>query len=112
MWLENVLSSRASYPVKALGRAGIFSNLRDKFDVDTETIDSQWTSKAHKLERNWLIEDLQELAAEKSVRITILGYVYASFNNNAILTLLSQRRCASRGNRTVLLQPKAADPQR
>ncbi|PGH31563.1 hypothetical protein GX50_05656 [[Emmonsia] crescens] len=73
VWLENVLSSRASYPVKALGRAGIFSNLRDKFDVDTETIDSQWTSKAHKLERNWLIEDLQELAAEKSVRITILG---------------------------------------
>ncbi|PGH09093.1 hypothetical protein GX51_00847 [Blastomyces parvus] len=73
VWLENVLSSRASYPVKALGRAGIFSNLRDRFDVDTETIDSQWTSKAHKLERGWLIEDLQELAAEKSVRITILG---------------------------------------
>ncbi|OJD19647.1 hypothetical protein AJ78_00379 [Emergomyces pasteurianus Ep9510] len=73
VWLENVLSSRASYPVKALGRAGIFSNLRDRFDVDMETIDSQWTSKAHKLERNWLIEDLQELAAQKSVRITILG---------------------------------------
>ncbi|KAG5298204.1 MPP_superfamily domain-containing protein [Histoplasma ohiense] len=72
-WLENVFSSRASYPVKAFGRAGIFGNLRDRFDVDTETIDSQWTSKAHKLERSWLIEDLQKLAADKSVRITILG---------------------------------------
>ncbi|EEH20793.1 hypothetical protein PABG_03024 [Paracoccidioides brasiliensis Pb03] len=73
VWLENVLSSRASYPVKALGRAGLFGNLREKFDVNMETIDSQWASKAHKLERHWLIEDLQELAAEKSVRITILG---------------------------------------
>ncbi|PGG97623.1 hypothetical protein AJ79_09133 [Helicocarpus griseus UAMH5409] len=73
VWLENVLNSRASYPAKALGRARLFGGLRDKFDVDMETLDSQWTAKAHKLERTWLIEDLQELAAEKSVRITILG---------------------------------------
>lgn len=31
------------------------------------------TAKHHKAERNWFIEELQALAAEKSVRITILG---------------------------------------
>ncbi|KAK2785135.1 hypothetical protein FQN52_008621 [Onygenales sp. PD_12] len=73
VWLENVLNSRMISPVKVLSRARLFGGMSDKFGVDMETIESQWTSKTHKLERGWLMEDLQELAAEKSVRITILS---------------------------------------
>lgn len=62
-------------PVKALGRAGMFGHLVNKFDGSVEILDDlddHWTAKHHKLERTWLIEDLQDLAAEKSVRVTIL----------------------------------------
>ena len=62
-------------PLKALGKAGLFGSLGNKFDLSIEDVDDQWTSRPHKLERSWLIEDLQELAAQKSVRVTILGYV-------------------------------------
>lgn len=64
-------------PVKALTRAGLFSGLVNKFDGGVEIlddVDDHWTAKHHKTERTLLIEDLQDLAAEKSVRITILGY--------------------------------------
>lgn len=74
-WLENVLTSRLMDPVKALSRAKLFGNVGSKFDIDAETLDDQWTARAHKLERRWMIEDLQELAAVKSVRVTILRYV-------------------------------------
>lgn len=63
-------------PVKALGRAGVFGNLLNQFDGGVEILDDlddHWTAKNHKEERRFLIEDLQDLAAEKSVRITILG---------------------------------------
>lgn len=65
-------------PVKALTRAGLFSNMVNKFDGSVEVlddVDDHWTAKHHKTERTLLIEDLQDLAAEKSVRVTILGYV-------------------------------------
>lgn len=62
-------------PSRALGKIG-FGNSDVKLDRGgSEALNDQWTSKLHKMERNWLIEDLQELAAEKSVRVTILGYV-------------------------------------
>lgn len=64
-------------PVKALTRAGLFSGFVNKFDGGVEIlddVDDHWTAKHHKTERTLLIEDLQDLAAEKSVRITILGY--------------------------------------
>jgi hypothetical protein len=64
-------------PVKALGRAGMFSGFVNKFDGSAEIqnrLDDQWTAKSHKIERTWLIEDLQDLAAEKSIRVTILRY--------------------------------------
>lgn len=64
-------------PVKALGKAGIFSGLLNKFDGGVEmqsSLDDHWTAKMHKIERTWLIEDLQDLAADKSVRVTILRY--------------------------------------
>lgn len=63
-------------PVKALSRAGLFSGFVNKFDGSVEILDDlddHWTSKKHKSERTWLIEDLQDLAAEKSIRVTILG---------------------------------------
>ncbi|ELR04381.1 hypothetical protein VC83_06592 [Pseudogymnoascus destructans] len=76
VWLENILTSRAMDPVKALGRAGLFSSLLNQFDGGVEILDDlddHWTAKSHKKERQCLIEDLQDLAADKSVRITILG---------------------------------------
>lgn len=77
VWLENILTSRAMTPVKALGRAGIFrGGFLNKFDGGVEVLDDlddHWTASGHKEERNNLIYDLQELAAEKSIRITVLG---------------------------------------
>ena len=65
-------------PVKALGRVGILkTNLLNQFDGGVEILDDlddHWTASGHKGERNWLIQELQELAAEKSVRVTILRY--------------------------------------
>ena len=51
-------------------------NFLNKLDGGVEVLDDlddHWTAKSHKKERNWLIAELQELALEKSVRITILG---------------------------------------
>ncbi|KAK2867907.1 hypothetical protein FQN49_003347, partial [Arthroderma sp. PD_2] len=67
--IEGVLKG----PAKALGRNGVFRNPSTKIENSSEKMDDQWTAKQHKLERKWLVEDLQELAAEKSMRVTILG---------------------------------------
>lgn len=82
VWLENVLTSRALDPIKALGRMGMLGNVMNKFDGGVEILDDlddHWTARNHKEERNWFVEELQELAAEKSVRITILRYVQKYF---------------------------------
>ncbi|RDL32965.1 Metallo-dependent phosphatase [Venustampulla echinocandica] len=77
VWLENIMSSRAMMPIKALGRTGLLGkNLLNHFDGGIQLLDDlddHWTAKHHKEERNWLIQELQDLAAEKSVRVTILG---------------------------------------
>ena len=77
VWLENVLTSRLMDPVKALGRAGIIKGgFLNKFDGGVEILDDlddHWTATNHKHERNELIKDLQDLAAERSCRITILS---------------------------------------
>jgi hypothetical protein len=77
VWLENVLTSRLMDPVKALGRAGILKGgFLNKFDGGVEILDDlddHWTATNHKHERNELVKDLQDLAAEKSCRITILS---------------------------------------
>ncbi|KIW19701.1 hypothetical protein PV08_00275 [Exophiala spinifera] len=77
VWLENVLTSRLMDPVKALGRAGVLKGgFLNKFDGGVEILDDlddHWTAKNHKRERNDFIKDLQDLAAEKSCRITILS---------------------------------------
>lgn len=66
-------------PIKAMGRAGLLGKgLMNHFDGGVEILDDlddHWTAANHKEERNWLIQELQDLAAEKSVRITILGCV-------------------------------------
>ena len=76
VWLENLLTSRAMAPVKAMGRARLLGNFLNKFDGGVEILDDlddHWTARNHKQERNWFIQELQQLAAEKSVRVTILG---------------------------------------
>ncbi|KAK3054267.1 hypothetical protein LTR09_004535 [Extremus antarcticus] len=75
-FLENILTSRAMDPIKAMGRIGMLGGFVNKFDGGVEILDDlddHWTAKHHKAERNWFIQELQELAAEKSVRVTILG---------------------------------------
>jgi len=76
VWLETLLTSRLMDPVKALARTGMLGGFLNKFDGGVEILDDlddHWTAKRHKQERNWFIQELQELAAEKSVRVTILG---------------------------------------
>ncbi|KAI0506946.1 hypothetical protein F5B22DRAFT_430114 [Xylaria bambusicola] len=76
VWLENILTSRLMDPVKALGKFGLLGNLVNSFDGGIEVLDDlddHWTAKNHKDERRFVIEDLQDLAVDKSVRITILS---------------------------------------
>ncbi|KAH8899343.1 hypothetical protein GQ53DRAFT_307843 [Thozetella sp. PMI_491] len=76
VWLENILTSRLMDPVKALGKTGLLGGFLNKFDGGVEVLDDlddHWTAKTHKSERKIVIEDLQDLAADKSVRITILS---------------------------------------
>ncbi|KAI9698202.1 MAG: hypothetical protein M1836_004204 [Candelina mexicana] len=76
VWLENILTSRLMDPVKALGRRGLLGGFINAFDGGVEILDDlddHWTAKNHKQERNWFVQELQELAAAKSVRITVLG---------------------------------------
>ncbi|PWY80705.1 hypothetical protein BO70DRAFT_387697 [Aspergillus heteromorphus CBS 117.55] len=66
--VRNILNSR-----KSLGKTGLFGGLMGKKAGKIEIFDDHWTAKHHKSERTYLIEDLQDLAAEKSVRVTILS---------------------------------------
>jgi hypothetical protein len=63
-------------PLKALGRVGILGKgLLNRLDGGVEIqddLDDHWTAKHHRDERHFLVEELQNLAAEKSVRITFL----------------------------------------
>ncbi|EJP65833.1 uncharacterized protein BBA_05244 [Beauveria bassiana ARSEF 2860] len=76
VWLENILTSRLMDPVKALGRAGVFGKMLNNIDGGVEVLDDlndHWTAKHHKQERSIIVEDLQDLAMDKSVRVTILS---------------------------------------
>jgi len=76
-WLENILSSPLIAPIKLLHkRFGVAGDFFNKFDgsVDLlDDLDDHYTSRHHKKERLHLIERLQALALDHSVRITILG---------------------------------------
>ncbi|KAI5864757.1 hypothetical protein GGS23DRAFT_462120 [Durotheca rogersii] len=76
VWLETILTSRLMDPIKALGKTGMLGNFLNHFDGGVEVLDDlddHWTAKNHKDERRFVIEDLQDLAADKSVRVTILS---------------------------------------
>ncbi|TQV96389.1 hypothetical protein IF1G_04972 [Cordyceps javanica] len=76
LWLENILTSRLMDPVKALGRAGVFGKKLNNIDGGVDVLDDlneHWTAKNHKQERSIVVEDLQDLAMDKSVRVTILS---------------------------------------
>jgi hypothetical protein len=64
-------------PVKFLNRRiGLGGNFFNSFDgsVDLlDDLDDHYTARTHKKERNWLIEKLQGICAEFSIRITILS---------------------------------------
>ncbi len=69
------MTSRLMDPIKAIGKPGILGNLLGRLDGGVEALDDlddHWTAKDHKDERRVVIEDLQDLAADKSVRVTIL----------------------------------------
>lgn len=81
MLTRHSLTSRLLDPIKALGKTGLFGNVFNKFDGGVEVLDDlddHWTAKNHKDERKIVIEDLQDLAADRSVRITILRYAFSS----------------------------------
>ncbi|KAI3338209.1 hypothetical protein F4824DRAFT_488722 [Ustulina deusta] len=76
VWLENILTSRLMDPIKALGKFGLLGNLVNSFDGGVEVLDDlddHWTAKNHKEQRRIVIEDLQDLAVDKSIRVTILS---------------------------------------
>lgn len=69
------LTSRLMHPIKALGKTGLLGNVTNHWDGGAEVLDDlddHWTAKSHKEERRLVVEDLQDLAADKSVRVTIL----------------------------------------
>ncbi|KAM5355258.1 hypothetical protein ACJ41O_001904 [Fusarium nematophilum] len=76
VWLENILTSRLMDPVKALGRTGMLGKALNNIDGGVEVLDDlndHWTAKNHKQERSVVVEDLQDLAIDKSLRVTILS---------------------------------------
>jgi hypothetical protein len=69
-------------PVKALGRAGMLGNVLNNIDGGIEVLDDlndHWTAKNHKEERKQTIEQLQDLAIDKSIRVTMLRYVHEQY---------------------------------
>ncbi|KAJ5732526.1 hypothetical protein N7493_004007 [Penicillium malachiteum] len=66
--LKNYMNSR-----NTLGKSGRFGRMVNRAGGSVEVFDDHWAGKHLKSERTWLVEDLQDLAAEKSVRVTILS---------------------------------------
>ncbi|KAI1820046.1 hypothetical protein F4861DRAFT_92703 [Xylaria intraflava] len=76
-WLENIFSSPVIAPIKFMNRrfgfgGGVFNHFDGSVDL-LDDLDDHYTAKTHKKERNALVERLQSLCAEFSVRLTILG---------------------------------------
>ena len=65
--LKSYINSR-----KSLGKSGVLGGLVNRSGGNVEVFDDHWAGKHLKSERTWLVEDLQDLAAEKSIRVTIL----------------------------------------
>ncbi|KAI9679933.1 MAG: hypothetical protein M1817_004948 [Caeruleum heppii] len=81
VWLENILTSRLMDPVKAIGRSGMLGGLLNQFDGGVEVLDDlddHWTARNHKAERNWFVQELQDLAASNGdVHLAAVGQFYS-----------------------------------
>ena len=77
IWLENIFKSPIIGPIRFFSkRFGVAGDLFNKFDgqVDLlDDLDDHYTARQHKHERKDLILNLQSLAEDYNVRITILG---------------------------------------
>ncbi|KAF7562769.1 hypothetical protein G7046_g1362 [Stylonectria norvegica] len=76
-WLENIFRSPVMGPVKFLNRrfglgGGLFNHFDGSIDL-LDDLDDHYTARTHKKERAELVLRLQKIAAEFSVRVTILG---------------------------------------
>ncbi|KAE9376832.1 hypothetical protein N431DRAFT_331192 [Stipitochalara longipes BDJ] len=76
-WLENIFSSPLIAPIKFLNKrfgfgGGFFNHFDGSVDL-LDDLDDHYTARTHKKERLYLVEQLQALSAEFSIRITILG---------------------------------------
>ncbi|KAF8162955.1 hypothetical protein B0H34DRAFT_301294 [Crassisporium funariophilum] len=77
VFLETALESKFN-PLVALGRNGTMglSGFVNKFNAEAELLDDlndHWTARSHKKERNWLIEQLQNFAGVKHIRVSFLS---------------------------------------
>ncbi|KAJ3562891.1 hypothetical protein NP233_g9293 [Leucocoprinus birnbaumii] len=77
VFLESALESKLN-PLVALGRSGSLglSGFVNKFNAEAELLDDlndHWTARTHKQERNWLIEQMQKIAAAQRLRITFVS---------------------------------------
>lgn len=77
VWLEGLLQSSVVGPLKMLAKHKVaLGSFVNNFDGSVEILDDlndHWCAKVHKQERNKLVTDLQKLAEETSVRISILA---------------------------------------
>ncbi|KAH8591574.1 hypothetical protein B0O99DRAFT_631791 [Bisporella sp. PMI_857] len=76
-WLENIFSSPLLGPLKFLNKrfgfgGGFFNHFDGNVDL-LDDLDDHYTARTHKKERLFLVQQLQALASEFSVRISILG---------------------------------------
>ncbi|EXJ86087.1 hypothetical protein A1O1_06456 [Capronia coronata CBS 617.96] len=76
-WLENILTSPIIAPIRLLNRrfgfaGGFFNSFDGGVDL-LDDLDDHYTARHHKAERRELVVRLQRLAAEFSIRVTILG---------------------------------------
>ncbi|KAJ7083825.1 hypothetical protein C8R43DRAFT_320318 [Mycena crocata] len=77
VFLEQALESKFN-PLVALGKAGSMglSSFVNKFNAEAELLDDlndHWTSRLHKKERNWFVEQLQKFAKTHGIRICFLS---------------------------------------
>ena len=76
-WLENIFQSPIIGPLRFLNKrfgfaGGFFNHFDGQVDL-LDDLDDHYTAHQHKKERKGLILELQNLARQHSVRITILG---------------------------------------
>ena len=73
----NRMGSRLMMPFKRLGGSGVLGKKMHQLEGDSDIRDDigdHWTAKNRKGERQDVVEQLQDLAAIKSARVTLLRY--------------------------------------